>query len=347
MKSALHEFAAQSRGARKVLVMELAGLGDNVHLLPALWLARQHYADTELHVMASAHGAELFKLTPWVDGIWAYPRLPHPPNLWGTLQWGQRLRREHFDVVINTTGSDRSSLLTRITGAKLRAGRRPADGGPPGWDHLFTHVVEQPYYSEAMYWQKWHCLRQLGFAGAEPEFHIDIDTSLRAVNGIGAEHEKRYLHLSPFTSSDRKELPETQLIEVLEALHRRFPDRPVAISCAPSERERDKLKQLLAQLSFAPRHLFPGTLDVAALTSVIQGAALHLGGDSGGLHLAYIAGTPAVIWYREHGGRLEWTLPGNRHRLLVSDPGGAARLTGIATSEILDTAQDLLREAAA
>ncbi len=323
--------------------MELAGLGDNVHLLPALWMIRQHYANAELHVMASAHGAELFKLTPWVDGIWAYPRLPRPPNFWGTLGWGWKLRRQHFDVVINTTGSDRSSILTWMTGAKVRIGRRPADGGPKGWARLFTQVMEAPYYSEPMYWQKWRCLKSLGLPSEQPEFHVRIDPEARAHVGIQPWHEGRYLHFSPFTSADRKELSPSQTVQIIEALHQRHPDRAIALSCAPTERERAKLKHLCSALSFPPDYVFPGTLDVPTLTSVIQGAALHLGGDSAGLHLAFLASTPAVIWYREHGGRLEWAPPRERYRLLVSESDMESCLTGIETSQILAAAEHLLK----
>ena len=328
---------------RKVLVMELAGLGDNVHLLPALWLVRRTHPDAELHVMASGHGAELFKLTPWVDRIWSYPRLPRPPGFIANLGWGRRLRAEKFDVVVNTTGSDRSSVLTWLTRAPVRIGRRPADGGPPGWRRLFTQVVEQPFYQEPMYAQKWKCLKQAGFGGSDaPEFHVSIDASLRRAANIDVPDDGTYVHVSPFTSTERKELTPQQTVEVIGALQSALPHLKLVLTCAPTVRERTKLTNLLQQLPARPWRSYAGTLDVPQLTSVIQGAALHVGGDSAGLHLATLAGVPSVIWYREHGGRKEWTPPGDRHRLLVSDPGDAPMLTGVPTSKIVAAARDLL-----
>src|SRR5438477_8344011 len=99
---------APASAQRKLLVMELAGLGDNVHLLPALWLVRRQWPDAELHLMVNSHVASLFNLTPWVDRTWAYPSSPKP-SLAASLRWAGNLRREGFDCVINTTGSDRSS----------------------------------------------------------------------------------------------------------------------------------------------------------------------------------------------------------------------------------------------
>lgn len=330
--------------ARKVLVMELAGLGDNVHLLPALWLVRQAWPQAELHVMASGHGAELFKLTPWVDRIWSYPRLPRPPGLRANLDWGRRLRRERFDVVINTTGSDRSSMLTWLTRAPVRIGRKPADGGPPGWRHLFTQVVEQPYYRAPMYVQKWNCLRDAGLpAGPEPEFHFTIDPAWRRAAGITEADDGRYLHVSPFTSADRKELPLEQTAEVVTALQAAFPGLKLVISTAPNARERGKLERLLALLPTRPWLVEPGNTGIPGAAAMIAGAALHAGGDSAGLHLAMLADVPSVIWYREHGGRLEWTPPGDRHRLLVSDQGDDRGLEGVTTAQIVEAARELLQ----
>src|SRR5204863_155282 len=103
----------QKGDTRKYLLKKLAEKflpADNVHLIPALWLVRRQWPDAQLHLMVNAHVASLFKVTPWVDRIWAYPSSPKP-GLRGNLRWAGDLRRERFDIVINTTGSDRSSLL--------------------------------------------------------------------------------------------------------------------------------------------------------------------------------------------------------------------------------------------
>src|SRR5438552_10123541 len=95
---------APASAQRKLLVMELAGLGDNVHLLPALWLVRRQWPDAQLHLMVNSHVASLFKLTPWVDRVWPYLSSPKP-GVVENFKWAANLRRESFDVVVNTSGS--------------------------------------------------------------------------------------------------------------------------------------------------------------------------------------------------------------------------------------------------
>jgi heptosyltransferase-2 len=334
MKAALPE-------ARKVLVMELAGLGDNVHLLPALWLVRRRWPEAELHLMVNAHVASLFKLAPWVNRVWPYPSQPKP-RLAANLRWAGDLRREKYDVVVNTTGSDRSSLLTRATGAPRRIGRRPADGGPPGWSLLYTDVVDEPFYRDPMFRQKWRCLRQAGFdAGAEPEFHVAIDPALRRAAGVEAADEGGYFHVSPFTTANERELALDQMVELIAGLRARHPEKRIALSCAANDRERDRLGALIARLPEPPWRTYAGTLDVAGLAAVIQTCACNLSGDTGSLHLAMMTRAPAVAWFRAHKGEKEWIPEGPRYRVLIAEGGAKDALHGIETRALLDAVAEV------
>ena len=331
---------------RKVLVVELAGLGDNVHLLPGLWEVRAHWPAAELHVMVNAPMAALFRLAPWVDRIWDYPTSPKPGAA-ATLALARRLRAERFDCVLNTTGSDRSSILTWATGAPVRIARRPADGGPPGWRMLMTRVIGHPHYESPMHVQKRAVVREaLGLpepaADARADFHVEIAPELRRAAGIDAADDGRYLHVSPCTTSPARELPLGQLADVLAALRKSRPDLRVALSCAAHPRETARMAELLSRLPEPPWKVFAGTLAVDALAAVIAGAALNLSGDTGSLHLAYMANTPAVAWFRTHRGEREWIPRDPRYRVVIAEGGDGDALHGIETSALLAAAAQVL-----
>jgi heptosyltransferase-2 len=323
--------------------MELAGLGDNVHLLPALWLVRRQWPGAKLHLMVNAHVASLFKLTPWVDQLWSYPSSPKPGPA-ESLGWSRNLRAERFDVVVNTTGSDRSSLITWTTGAGIRLGRRPADGGPPGWSLLFTHVMEHGYYEQPMYLQKWECLRDAGFgkAGDKPEFHVAIDPALRRAAGIDTADEGRYIHVSPFTTADERELPTAQVADLIARVRSLHPGLRIVLSCAATKRERAKLDALLPLLAEPPWKVFAGTLGVDALAAVIEKCAVNFSGDTGSLHLAMMTRAPAVAWFRAHKGEREWIPEGPRYRVLVSEGGLRDGLHGIETDALVRACGEVL-----
>lgn len=324
--------------AQKILVMEVAGLGDNVHLLPALWLVRRTYPEAQLHVLAAAGTGELFKLTPWVNQTWAYPWNPRP-SFAEHLRWGLKLRAERYDLVINFSGSDRTTLLARMTGAAERWGRRPHDGGMAGFGAFYTRVLEHPFYAIPMFQQKFNCLAAQGFTGsATPEFHAQVPLP----------PERGYLHVSPCTSAARRELPVAQLAELLNTLGREFPMHKLALSCSPAPREKDRLAALVPLLATRPWQVHAGTLDVPGLASLIKGAALHLCGDTGALHLALMTGTRAVAWFRKHAhdAEHEWIPRGPKYRVRVSDEGTEEALGGITNEALLDDARELLRAAA-
>ncbi len=329
-------FLERTCGARKVMVFGLGFLGDMVHLLPALWIVRQAYPRAVLHVGAAAHVTSLMRCVPWVDRVWGYSRFPKHASFRENIAFIARLRREHFDALINLNGSDRSSWLTFFSGARERLGRVQDGGGPPFWRRMFTEFVEHPFLPEPMYLQHCLCLRKAGFPFTQPEFHVAVRQAHLEGTNISAADAGGYFHLSPFTTDDRKELPPAQLIELMDALRARWPEKKLVLSGARTERERGKMEGLVKNLRSKPWRVFPGTLDIPQLAAVMQNSAGHLCGDTGTLHVALMTGTPTVSWFRFNPGSQAWIPLGDQYRTVVgSAEDGAKGVSGIAVSEVV------------
>ena len=335
MPSNSQSFWEKARQAKRLLVLDLGFLGDTVHLLPALWAVRQAWPEAQLHVMVAEHVTQLLEVVPWVDQVWGYPRFPKGPKPWQDLGRIRRLRAANFDAVINLNGSDRSSLLTFLSGAPLRLGRRPQGGGPWHWRFQFTHVVEHPYQTVPVFVQRWQCLRQAGIpTGTQAEFHVSISAKLRRLVGVSEADDGKYVHLSPFTTQDQKELPENELVALINGLQSPPSERRLVVSCAPNARERSKLERLLARVNSPPWLVFPGTLGLLDLASVIAGAERHFGGDSGALHLALMTGVPTVSWFRRYEGMQDWLPTGKEHRTVLGE-GSAEGVTDVSAVDLL------------
>ena len=335
-------FYDESRFARRVMLLDLGFLGDSIHLLPALRILRQAYPEAELHVMVSEHVTKIMEVAPWVDKVWGYPRFPRGPKWYQDFGRIRRLRAANFDAVINLNGSDRSSILTGLSGARWRLGRRPEDGGPAFWSTMFTHIVEHPYKTELISTQRWHCLKKAGFPGAQPEVHPEIPEAARRSVREKAGGAGGWIHLSPFTTEDYKELPPGQIAEVLDQLHRRFPGEKIILTCSGHVREQTKMFALLAALNFQPWRVFAGELDLLELAALLQSSRLHLGGDSGGLHVAWMTGVPTVTWFRRYDGLPDWQPVGDRYRSVIGERTSEG-LTDIRTPQIVAMAEDLLK----
>jgi ADP-heptose:LPS heptosyltransferase len=336
-------FFQRTRGAKKVMVLDLGFLGDTVHLLPALWMVRQAYPQAELHVAVAANVTSFMDCVPWVDRVWGYMRYPRHATLRENLQMVSRLRREKFDVLINLNGSDRSSWLTFFSGARERLGRVPDDGGPFFWRRMFTAHVECPPADEPVYFLKCRCLELAGFPPMPPEFHVEIPAeNLRAAE-ISEADAGTYFHISPFTTADYKELSPGQLAEFITALAEHFPEKRLVLSCAPTEREQNKMAELLSLLPLKPWRAFDGNLNLTQIAAVIRHSAMHFCGDTGTLHLAVMTQTPVVAWFWPNPGWREWVPAGDKYRIVIgaNAPGGKF-LGKIQTDELVRAAQAVL-----
>ena len=342
MSESKPNFFERTRAARKVLVPDLGFLGDTVHLLPALWMVRQAYPQAELHLMVAQHVMSLMDCLPWVDCVWGYSRFPEHASLAENLQVVRRLRKARFDVAINLNGSDRSSWLTWLSGANERLGRLPVDGGPLFWRSLFTEVVENPFFEEPAYLQKWHCLRKAGFPGKQAEFHLEFAAKDLQSTGLNLADARTFFHISPFTKTDEKELPLNTTANLIDALQDQFPLKRLAISCAPDIAERQKMQALLAKLKRKPWRVLPGSLTFTQLAGLIQQSALHLSGDTGTLHLALMAGVPTVSWFRTAEGMKAWIPAGAKHRTLLGTGAGCEGLKGLAVADVLEAVKALM-----
>jgi len=339
-------FLERTRGAKKVMVLDLGFLGDTIHTLPALWLIRQGYPQAELHFAVEEHVTSLLESVPWVNRVWGYPRFPKHATLAQNLRMVASLRKEKFDVLINLNGSDRSSWLTFFSGAGERLGRMPRDGGPAFWRQMFTEIVEHSSLVEPSYVQKCRCLEKAGFPFSRPEFHVETKPVHLQATGIMPADAGTYFHLSPFTTADKKELAPEQLAEMIGLLGQQFPEGRWVISGAPNDRERSKMEKLLAVLPCKPWKVFAGQLTLAQLAAVIQHAALHLCGDTGTLHLALMVGAPAVSWFRPNSGMETWIPKGEGYRTIVGTMSTEAKyLPGISTGEIVKIVKELLSDA--
>ena len=203
---------------------------------------------------------------------------------------------------------------------------------PTSWNILKTDLIST---------QRWQCLKKAGFPGDQPEVHPDIPETARLSALEKAGGAGGWIHISPFTTEDYKELPPGQIAEVLGQLHRRFPEKKIILTCSGHVREKTKMSALLAALDFKPWRVFAGELDLLELAALLQSSSLHLGGDSGGLHVAWMTGVPTVTWFRRYDGLPDLQPVGKLHRSVIGEraPGG---LNGIRTPEIMATAEDLL-----
>ena len=311
----MHSFLERTRAAAKIIVVDFGFLGDSVHLVPALWEIKRHYAGAQLHTLSATVGAELLAMAPCVDRRWAFPLTAKSPPWWKHWDILWALRRQRFDAAFNFTGSDRSLFATAFIGAPwtlgVEAGRRHF------WNNwLVSDWVQRGTRDLPVFEQRRQVLAASGFSLQPARF--DLRVPEEATQYAQEKIPENTVHLSINASTPVKEWPLENWIALAKALLAADGALHLAATGSALPRERARLAAL-AQAVDDSRLVCLAGPSIARLAAVLQRSRVQIGGDSGVLHLAMALSVPTLTVFRDHAGMKEWLPVGEQHRHFVAE----------------------------
>ena len=274
------------QGAR-VLVVRLRSMGDTVLLTPSLRLLHEWRPDLEVSVLVER---------PWDELLEGNPAIHSVMRLRSKLGTAWQIRRSDFDAVINLHGGPTSAWLTRLSGARLRAGfayfRSPSAYTlrvPTAQEILRrvgpVHTAE--HVASCFFWLG---VPSDAIPPAEvypsPSARERVAAKLRSF-GIGAGEGYAVVHPTALYHTKRwKAAGFAEVSDYLEAAHGL---RSVYV-CAESE-----VRTLDAVERHAPRPLLRAVdWPIRDLVALMAGARVFVGNDSGPAHIAAAARIPVV-----------------------------------------------------
>jgi heptosyltransferase-3 len=289
-------------GAR-IAVVRLRSLGDCVLTTPALALLKQYRPDLRVAVVVEPRFRAVFEGNPDVEQILE----PGAPAI---FRWRPRL-------TLNLHGGARSMALTAASAAPLRAGfahhrysflyshRIPRAQDILGEERK-VHTVE--HFASAMFW-----------LGA-PRREIPR-ARLFAAEPAPSGH---YAVLHPFASTPAKTWPAKRFLAVAGELKRSLRLEPVFLA-GPGD-------DFSAFAGFEVWNSAP----LSRVKSLMAGAQLFVGNDSGPAHMAAAFGVPVVALFGDSDPSI-WGPWRTQARLLVSPDG----IGGIGVEEAIEAAHSI------
>jgi ADP-heptose:LPS heptosyltransferase len=295
--------------------VDLGFLGDSVHLVPALWEIKRHYPAAELHTLSATVGAEVLQLAPCVDRPWAFPLAAPSPPWWRHWDLLLALRRERFDLAFNFSGTDRTLFVTALTGARWRVA--VAGGRKHFWSTwLVSDQAPRPSCELPVYEQRRQTLTACGFELAVPRWDLRLPET--AVRWAEARVPAGAMHFSINASTPLKEWPLQHWIELAKRLLAREPAARIIATGSANAREQERLRSLAVGVGNDRLTVLPSGMSIGELAAALQRCRLHVGADSGVLHLAMALGVPTVALFRDYAGTLEWLPRGQPHKHLLA-----------------------------
>ena len=286
---------------KRILIVNLGGIGDLLLSLPALKSLRLLYPQAEIDLLVAPQAEELVNSFPYINNIFVininYLKGFNLAGVAGNLKVLLLLRKKRFDLAANMrtlaskSGAFKAKLLFDIIHPRQKAGR---DTGGRG-SFFDIKVAETD-------------------KGQKYEMEYDLDT----VKALGVEQIDRSID---FKINEESELNMVQLLErediyakdVLIGIHpggmpsRRWPlenfarmiediakKTPVKFVLTGANSEAGLAAKLLNEAVDTKIINFTGKLNLKQLSALIKRCDLFISNDTGPMHIAAVLKTPQV-----------------------------------------------------
>jgi ADP-heptose:LPS heptosyltransferase len=242
---------------------------------------------------------------PHLDEVIVAPRRRGPAAVLAEARLIGRLRRQRFDLAIDFHGGPRASLLTWLSGAKVRIGYDVA-----GRSWMYTRRVARPRALRARHSveNQWDLLEPLEIGPPDPAaFPVEMTKDPVAVEavrsrlaGAGVDQAAQLIVVHVSAGSPFRRWPADSFAETVASLAAGGPERRVIVTSGPSDAEAADRVSAEARRRLGAsggRVVRCGELTLAELRALLDRAALYIGGDSGPLHVAATTRSPIVALY--------------------------------------------------
>jgi heptosyltransferase-3 len=305
----------------KILIINLKHLGDVLTTTPLLPALRHHFPRCRIAYLVRAAMEPMVEDHPMVEQILVLNPLQGGPLALARfhLQFLRRLRREHFDLVLDLSHGDRGAFLTLVTRAPMRVGYDSRGAGFLGRNRVYTHLVRTDGDHKHAIEFNLDALRVIGIdpLGSQMSFHWsnaageEADEILARV-GLGLDDSFVVIH--PTSRWMFKTWTAEGYAKVSDHIQEHYGCK-VVITSGPNPREVEKVEQICSLLRHPVVNL-SGQVSLKHLGRIIQRAVLFFGVDSAPMHMAVALNTPALVLFGPSGEHM-WGPLGGRHRVIT------------------------------
>jgi ADP-heptose:LPS heptosyltransferase len=251
---------------------------------------RRAYPGATIDWLVEASTATLLHDHPWLDDLITVPKgwIKQPREL---LRVARRLRREHYDLVIDPQSLLKSAVAVLLSGAKRRIGFAPPQAREKS--HWFTtdrvlcgsqHIVQKHL----------ELLTPLGIDIAEPSFRFPefIESQQRIREFIERSrltHDNWYTIFAGASWPSKRWEPD-RFAEVARRVAAEQGWRAVVTWGSPAEH--DVARKIVAESDGGA--VLAGKLSLPDLQVLLQRSQFYVGADTGPMHIAAASGTSCV-----------------------------------------------------
>lgn len=291
----------------KILVVQLARLGDIYQTTPALAALRRNYPSTEIHLLTRAKFAGAAPKEQIVNKHWVLntrdvlaPLVDERPDIDASVKELEtlcsQLRDEKFDRIVNLSFSSFSSFFIReiVSANSVVAGYTRFDDGtlsiPDDGSAYFYAQVGPERANRIHLCDLFAHISGVDLQDADWQLSFDAKAHASAVvNSTGAR--PIVVHIG--ASDLGKTLSWSKWLQVVKTLADSYEGRIVLVGSHEERAIAERASAVTGQASGAPLNL-AGKTTLDELCAIVSKAALVIGGDSAPIHIASLANVPVL-----------------------------------------------------
>ena len=275
----------------RILVIKLRYIGDVLLTTPVLKNLRLNFQDARLDVLVNAGTEEVLKHNTDVNEI----KFAERGSLIRQFAFIRELRKTKYDLVIDVTDSDRSAIISHLSGAPIRAGYNSENR----WrGRCYTHIVQANRDKMHTVDYQLEALRLLNIPVKSSELvlslsHEDEVFADKLLSEYKLDDGRPIVLIHPGARWWFKSWPPEYFAKLADALQGDFKSH-VILAGGPSDQEIvRKIQNLMAAKAIS----LAGKTTILQLAALLKHCQLSIGNDNGGMHVATAVGTPVVAFF--------------------------------------------------
>ena len=282
---------------QNILVIHLMHLGDLMLGTPVLAALRQQYPAARITLLADKKLADVVAANEHLDECLLIDKKGADGGILGILRYAMRLRKNHYDLVINLHRNERSSALAALSG-----GRRIVGYAKPGFALAFDHV--SPSQNQVMHEVHSHyaALRAAGVLNADGKAGLEMWIP------SAAKEEAERLWQAHFAPTDKviainigaswatKRWIDAYFAVVADTYLRR--GYHIAVMGGPMDREMvEECRARMEERDHPHLHIFTGQVSLGVLAGLLSRCILFITTDSGPMHVGVAMHVPVICMF--------------------------------------------------
>jgi len=280
---------------QNILIIKFSAVGDVILITPSLKTIRKRFPKARIFCVVGEPSRKILQACPYIDELLVLDAEHHYRGYWGIIRFARKLRKYHFDKIIDFQNSRRSHLLSFLLSPRKSYGFRNKK-----WSGFLTDPVDPPGEDMFPVRHQFEILRPLSIS-YKHDYYLELWPTRK-------DQQKAKELLDSEWLGNAKQIVGINVAASEKWMTKNWPVKHIARLCdllAPYNirvimtgvaKDQARAERVLKLTSSKPANM-AGKTDIMELAALIKRCSVYVSVDSAPLHVAAAVGTPCIALF--------------------------------------------------